>query len=128
MFWMKTSALTVAVMALAASVPLQAQPRTPAPNAVPELKSGTNVPDETIAKAGAAFKQVSDITDEFSKKAVTARSETERQALGKQAKDSVEKAVADHGLTIDQYNSVIRLAQADADIRERLISAAYPAR
>lgn len=89
--------------------------------------AAATVPDTTVQKAGLALRKVTQLRQSYGERIRTA-APAQQQSLAKEARTSAVKAVQDEGLTIDQYNSVIRLAQADPDLRRRLISAAQGAR
>jgi Domain of unknown function (DUF4168) len=77
--------------------------------------------DAVVNKAGAAFRQVSQIKKEYLRQ-IQATSDTERQqALERQADDASVRAVEGQGLSVDQYDQVIRLAKADPGVRARLL-------
>lgn len=85
---------------------------------------GDNVSAGTISKAGAALRRVTEIKQTYSQRLGGAKTQEEQQTLQKQATDEAIKAISDQGLTVDQYNQVIRQAQADQGLRERLLAAA----
>jgi len=85
---------------------------------------GDNVSAGTITKAGAALRRVTEIKQTYSQRLGGAKTEDEQQTLRKQATEEAVKAISDQGLTVDQYNQVIRQAQANPGLRERLLAAA----
>ena len=40
--------------------------------------------------------------------------------MTEEANDAMKKAVADQGLSVDEYNSIIRTAQNDPSVRQKL--------
>jgi hypothetical protein len=86
--------------------------------------AGDNVPAGTINKAGAALRRVTEIKQTYSQRLGGAKTQDEQQTLQKQATEEAIKAISDQGLTVDQYNQVIRQAQANPSLRERLLAAA----
>ena len=113
----RTGVLAGALLAMAAIVPAAAQSSAPGLNAQP-------LPDETIAKAGAALRQVAAIQNVYEPKLQAAGTPDERARVGNEEMDAAKKAVSDQGLTVDEYNNVMRLAQADPALSERLKRAA----
>ena len=85
---------------------------------------GDSVSAGTITKAGAALRRVTEIKQTYSQRLGGAKTEDEQQTLRKQATEEAVKAISDQGLTVDQYNQVIRQAQANPGLRERLLAAA----
>ena len=94
-----------------------AQSRAPMPPATttPALS------DAVVNKAGAAFRQVSRIKQKYSRQIQTSSDTERQQELERQADDASIRAVEGQGLSVDQYNQVIRLAQADPGLRARLL-------
>jgi hypothetical protein len=86
---------------------------------------GANVPDNMVQKAGAALRHVSQIQSDYSQRVRGANTQDERQRLVEEAKAAEVSAVANQGLSVDQYNQMLQLAQADPTFRQRLLSAAH---
>lgn len=112
------------------AAPLGAQQASPGPQ--PGAEQGTNaagaqVPEATVQRAGAAIRDLSGIQARFTQRMQSAQP-AEQEAIAAEASGAAEAALASRGLTLDEYNNVIRLAQADQSLRERLISAARGAR
>jgi hypothetical protein len=82
------------------------------------------LPDTTVDKAGAALRQVTVIRQTYAPRIAAANSDKEKQSLRQQAMDEAAKAVNDQGLSVDQYNEVMRLAEADPGLEQRLVTAA----
>ncbi|MBD0272412.1 MAG: DUF4168 domain-containing protein [Acetobacteraceae bacterium] len=123
------AAVLVAALGLAAA-PLGAQQAPPATTPMAEQGTqagGAQVPEATVQRAGAAIRDLSGIQARYTQRMQGAQP-AEHQAIAEEAAGAAEAALAAQGLTVDEYNSVIRLAQADQSLRERLISAARGAR
>jgi hypothetical protein len=121
----KIGAIAVAFLGTVAIVPVAAQqPPQPESNATSGTTPNATVPDETVARTGAALKLVTEIKKVYTPKVEAAPTPDERARLSNQATDAARKAISDQGLTIDQYNNVMELAQADPAMRERLIKIA----
>lgn len=86
---------------------------------------GANVPDGMVRKAGAALRNVSQIQNDYSQRVQGAKTQDERQQLITQARSAEVNAVTNQGLSLDQYNQILQLAQADPTFRQRLLSAAH---
>ncbi len=128
------AAATAATLLVAATLPAAAQQPRPnagpgvggaAPNAAPNAPGpGTAVSPALVSKTGAAMRQVTDIRQSYAPRVAAARNDDEKQTLQQQAMDQAVRAINDQGLSVDQYNQVIRLAQADPTLQEQLLSAA----
>ena len=125
MFDSKIGAIAVAFLGTLAIVPVAAQQ---SPSSESNTTSGdtlnATVPDETVARTGAALKRVAEIKNVFAPKVEAAPTPDERTRLSNQQMEAAKTAIGEQGLTLDQYNNVIKLAQADPALRERLLKIA----
>ncbi len=123
---MKLSPLAAAVAAvtvlspLAAGAQTQSPPSTTAaPSTAPAAK--TAVTDGQITQAAVAMQKVMTIRQSYNQQLSQAKPE-DRGRIADESQTAMKKAVTDSGLTVDQYNSILQLAQNDPDVREKLIS------
>jgi hypothetical protein len=79
-----------------------------------------DIPDKKLDAAAAAAKKVVAVSDEYEQKIATA-SEADKQRLTGEARQATIKAVSDEGLSIDEYASIMRTAQNNSSVRDRLI-------
>lgn len=93
-----------------------AQPPSTAPSAAA-------IPDDTINKAGAALHDVALVNQKYLGEMEKA-SPAQKQTLSAQANAEAVQAIQSHGLSVQQYASVIRTAQNDQQLKQRLLSAA----
>ena len=94
-----------------AQSPQTQSPQTPSPSAP--------ISDEKLSAAAAAIGQVAIIQQSYESRIAAAPS-SDKQRLTKEGNDALEKAVTDQGLSVDEYNSIIRTAQNDPTVREKL--------
>jgi Domain of unknown function (DUF4168) len=135
-----TTALATALLMGAAVFPAMAQSSGPAlgpaPGAsmgastgptmgnTPASASGSAAPDlsdATIHKAGAAMRQVTVIRQGYMQRIQATTAPDQQAALRQQEDTASAKVVADHGLTVQQYNQVLRTAMANPDVKARLL-------
>jgi hypothetical protein len=109
--------------AATAMCPVASQPSPPQNGTAAGDTLSATIPDETVAKAGAALKQVLEIKSVTSPRIEAAPAPDERVRFSKQVIDAAAKAIIDQGLTIDQYNTLMKMAQRDPDLRKRLLKA-----
>jgi len=121
-----TAAMAAAFVATAA-VPALAQQGGRGATA-PEAPGVTNpqgeVSDAMVNKVGAALRQTVSIRQKYAERAQSTKSPQDQQSLNEQAQSEMVQAISDQGLTVQQYNQVIQLAQANPTLKQRLISAA----
>src|ERR1700751_1592221 len=77
------------------------------------------IPDEKLNAAAAAIGQVTSIRQSYEPK-IAAAGPSDKQRVTDEANNAMKKAVTDQGLTVDEYNSIIRTAQNDPGVRQKL--------
>jgi hypothetical protein len=98
-----------------------AMPRKPATG---DAQQGAMVPDEMVAKVGAAAGKVAMIQQEFTARAEAGSDGEDRQGLAAEAQRAAIDAINDEGITVEEYNNVLRAAEGDSDLEQRLVAAA----
>lgn len=79
-----------------------------------------NIPDNKLDAAAAAVKSVSVIRSDFEKKLAKA-SDTEKDRIVDEADNAMTKAVTDQGLSVEEYSTILKLAQNDFVVRDKLL-------
>jgi len=121
---MKASRPVAAVTCLliTAALPAAAQqsgtPRSPTASSEQGQMS-----DAMVSKVGTALRHVATIRQQYSQRAQGANSQ-QQQALSDQAKNEMVKAIGDQGLSVQQYQQAIQMAQNDETLKRRLLSVA----
>jgi hypothetical protein len=116
-----TALLTGLVLPAAAQQPGAAT--APRSDATAPGTPSAAVSDAVVAKTGAAVRQVAAIRKSYGPRIAAADNDSDRQGLQQQAMAEAAKAINDQGLSLEQYNHVIELAQADPTLGKRVISA-----
>jgi hypothetical protein len=80
--------------------------------------------DTMVQKVGSALRHVAMIRQQYSQRAQEAKSPQQQQTLSDQAKNEMMKAIGDQGLSVQQYDQTIQMAQNDETLKQRLLSAA----
>ncbi len=81
------------------------------------------VPDTTVGEAGAALHDVAKLQEKFQSEIDSATPE-QKKSLSEQANAEAVQAIQSHGLTVQEYSRVIKIAQNDPELRQRLLQAA----
>lgn len=119
---MRRSIIGVAVAVLSAgwlmAQPAVAQTRPGTPDAPAAPDRG--VSDQKLDQAAAAIQQVTTIRKDYSGK-LSGASPDEQDKIAEEAHAAMQKAVTDHGLSIEEYNSIVQLAQNDPSVRDQLM-------
>jgi hypothetical protein len=92
---------------------------TPSPS-TPPSPSPSNIPDKKLDAAAAAARKVVALSDEYEQKIAKAP-EADKQRLAGEAQQATIKAVSDEGLSIDEYATIMKTAQNDPAVRDKLI-------
>ena len=118
---LSVSALLLIPAANAQMNPPQARPQAQSPQTQLPQSQPPSAPisDDKLTAAAAAIGQVTTIRQSYESKIAVA-SASDKQRLTKEADDALTKAVTDQGLSVDEYNSIIRTAQNDPAVRQKL--------
>ena len=99
----------------AATISFGPSSTTPSPTTAP-----TNIPDQKLDAAAAAVKKVSAVKGTFEQKLAQAPA-AEKERVAGEADDAIVKAVTDQGLSIDEYTTILQVAQNDPVVRDKLL-------
>src|SRR5258708_34427177 len=116
-------ALTLTAAGLLVMPAAQAQQQSPSgPSSVitPSPPTPTNIPDKKLDAAAAAAKKVSVIKNKYDQQLAQAPV-AEKQRLEGEAGDAMAKAVIDQGLSIEEYKTIMQMAQKDPGARDKLL-------
>jgi len=101
----------------------QTQPRPPvqSPQAQPPQAQSPSptIPDEKLTAAAAALGDVTSIRESYERKIAEAP-QPDKQRVTEEANNALKKAVTDQGLSVDEYNTILRTAQNDPTVRQKL--------
>jgi Domain of unknown function (DUF4168) len=99
----------------------QVRPEQQSPQAQPPQAQSPSmtISDEKLNAAAAAIGRVTSIRQSYEPK-IAAAPPANKQHMTEEANDAMKKAVADQGLSVDEYNSIIRTAQNDPSVRQKL--------
>ena len=115
-----TAALLAATCALAPIANAQAPSQSQPPAASPQPDKSASIPDEKIGAAAAALQRVAGIKQDYEQR-LAAASDSDKQRLVDEANNALVKAVTDQGLSVDEYSSILVVAQNDPQVREKIL-------
>ena len=113
-----TLSLTAAALVLAAHffvAPAGAQAPSPSPPS-----PSANVSDQKLDATAAAMQRVVSLKADYQQKIKTAP-EADRDGIAAEAGNAMKKAVTDQGLSVEEYTSILTVAQNDPDVREKIM-------
>src|SRR5437870_5278469 len=108
----------VSAQAQSAQTQSQAQPGT---SAQPQ-----DIPDQKLDAAVAAMQQVAGLRESYQQRLDTAPP-SDKQRIADEANTALEKAVTDKGLSVEEYSGILAMAQADPQVREKILQRIRPA-
>jgi hypothetical protein len=104
-----------------AQSPQAPSPQTPsAQRPSPQAPSPSpNISDQKLDAAAVAIGQVTTIRQSYERK-ISEAPPSDKQRITQEENTALEKAVTDQGLSVDEYNTIIRTAQNDPAVRQKL--------
>jgi predicted ATPase with chaperone activity len=108
------AALAAAWLLVAPGANAQNQP------ASPKQSTSPNIPDQKLDAAAAAIDRVASVKQNYQQKIATA-APSDKDRLAGDANNAMKKAVTDQGLSVEEYSSILRVAQNDPGVRDRLL-------
>ena len=116
-----TIALTVAgLLFMPAANAQNESPSAPSLTVPKQTTAPANIPDKKLDAAAAAVKSVSAIRTTFEQKLAQAPA-AEKKRIASEADDAIAKAVTDQGLSIEEFSTIMQVAQNDPGVRDKLI-------
>jgi hypothetical protein len=113
----------LAAAMLAFAVPAaNAQVQSPAPSPAPSQ----SIPDDKLDATAAALNQIVDVKESYTKQIEATPSESEKQRLVDDANKALVKAVTDQGLSVEEYTSIMVMAQNDPMVRQKILQRMKP--
>ena len=79
--------------------------------------------DATVSKAGAALHDVANLQEKYQGK-MEAASPQQKQGLNEQANAEAVRVIQSHGISVQEYSNVVRTAQNNPQVKQRLLDAA----
>ena len=124
MTWSLAAAVLTAAWQLCVPA-ANAQAPSPSPPSPGLVEPSPNIPEQKLDAAAAALAQVATIKQDFQQK-IEEAAPSDKERIADEANDALSKAVTDHGLTVEEYNSIIVVAQNDPDVREKILRRLRP--
>jgi hypothetical protein len=93
-----------------------AQVQPPAPGA---SDKSANIPDQKLDAAAAAIERVASLKQDYQQR-IAAAAPADKERILNEAVGALKKAVTDQGLSVEEYDSILEVAQNDPDVREKI--------
>jgi hypothetical protein len=91
----------------------------------PKQSASSNISDQKLDAAAAAMNHVTSVRQDYQQKIATA-APSDKDRLAGDASNAMKKAVTDQGLSVEEYSSILRVAQNDPGVRDRLLQRLHP--
>ena len=75
--------------------------------------------------AAAALEQVANVREDYQQR-IEAAAPSDRQGIADEAKHALVKTITNHGLSIEEYTSILVVAQNDPVVREKILQRISP--
>jgi hypothetical protein len=117
-------AATTLIAAWLLSVPsANAQAQSPPPAAAEQAQT---IPEQKLDATAAALEQVASVKENYQGR-MEAASPSDRPRIAEEAKNALEGAVTGQGLSVEEYNSILTVAQNNSDVRDKILQRLRPA-
>ena len=114
-----TAIATTAAWALVVPVPNAVAQSQPPGAETPGSDRATMVSEEKLDAAAAVIEKTASIKESYQQR-IEAAAPTDKERIADEANSAIAKAVTDQGLSVDEYTSILEVAQADPEVREKI--------
>jgi hypothetical protein len=91
------------------------QARSPAP-----ADPAASIPDQKLDAAAAAMQRVASLKRDYLQQ-LEAAPPDDQPRIAREAGDALEKAVTDQGLSVEEYTTILEVAQTNPQVRQKII-------
>jgi len=123
--------LAAAALAAAALVPMSTAHAQQAQSPSQSPSSGMSQPapdlsDQKLDATAAAVQHVTILRKGYQQRMATSAAPADKQRLAGEANNALQKAITDEGLSVEEYNSILRVAQNDPAVRAKILQRLHP--
>jgi hypothetical protein len=125
---MRTSMRLIGAAVLATAWHLSIIPGVRAQAPVPgpgTSEPSPNISEQKLDAAAAALKQVTSVHQDYRQR-MAAGAPSDQERIADEATGALKKAVTDQGLSVEEYSSIIDVAQKDPELRRKLLERVRP--
>ena len=88
--------------------------------------SAPDVSDQKLSAMAAAIERVASLQKDYRQRIAEAEAPAEKERIVAEANNELTKAVTEQGLSVEEYASILDMAQADPEVRNRLLQRIRP--
>ncbi len=97
-----------------------------AQSALPGSSNQTqNIPEQKLDATAAAMKQVASVKERYQQQ-IEGVAPSDKERLAEEVDNALVKAVTDQGLSVQEYNSILIVAQKDPEVRKKIAQRILP--
>jgi len=107
---------------VSAQTPPAQSPQTDVPQAQPPAQTNptTSIPDQKLDAAAAAIQHIASLKRDYQQLLEDAPAD-DQPRIANEANIALEKAVTDQGLSVEEYTTIVEIAQNDPQVRQQII-------
>jgi Domain of unknown function (DUF4168) len=113
---MRSAAVLLVAMGFVFGPTASAQVQSPSPNLSQEPQ---NIPDQKLDAAAAAIGRVAGLKLDYQQR-IAAADPADKERLLDEALNAMTTAVTEQGLSVEEYDSILEVAQNDPGVREKI--------
>ena len=102
-----------------------AQAPSPSPPSPGLVQPAPDIPEPKLDAAAAALAQVAAVKQNYQQQ-IEGAAASDKERIANEANEALVKAVEDQGLTVEEYNSIIVVAQNDPEVRQKILQRLRP--
>lgn len=95
-------------------------PSSPSMPGRPTAPTTTSIPDSKLDATAKAVKKISSVKDSYDQKLAQAPA-AEKNKLADEADAAAKKAITEQWLSVEEYTTILEVAQSDTTVRDKLI-------
>jgi predicted TIM-barrel fold metal-dependent hydrolase len=118
----RLSAVVLGALLAGSAVAMGQQLSPPSPGG--QSKKTQAISEDKLNAAAAALAAVSRVHQDYEKRMNSAASPDDKKRIVEEANKALERAITDKGLSIDEYNAIVDVAQNDPEFKAKLIQRA----
>ena len=78
-----------------------------------------NIPDQKLGATAGAIERVASLKQDYQQR-IAAAAPSDKERIANEAINALAKAVTDQGLSVEEHDSILEVAQNDPDVREKI--------
>jgi Domain of unknown function (DUF4168) len=114
-----------AALGMAWLIPVTANSQQSQPTRPGSADTLPSISEQKLDAVAAALQHVTDIKDNYQQK-IEEAPPTDRKRIADEANSALARAINDQGLSIEEYSSILVMAQNDPAVREKILQRIQP--